>query len=88
MSIIAIFQPEGQPLALVSAKPNDVTVELAERATPVGLPFKLIDESEVPTDFTFRSAFEWDGDLNEDNDGYGGGQAPLTENLSKEEGGE
>lgn len=71
MAIIAIYQPKDAPLAIVSAKPNDVTVAKAQRAVPTGLPFKLIDESELPTDWTFRAAWEWTTDLSTDNDGVG-----------------
>ncbi len=33
--------------------------EVAEKDVPVGKPFKIIDTEEVPTDRTFRNAWEF-----------------------------
>ena len=43
---------------------------IAKKDTPSGLPFWIVDESEIPTDRTDRDAWELDGTQSEP-DGYG-----------------
>lgn len=43
---------------------------IAVKDTPTGLPFWIVDESEIPTDRTNREAWELDGTQGEP-DGYG-----------------
>lgn len=72
MSQVIIFQPASGPLAIFTPSPGvTVSAALGAQITPKGLPFKIIDASEVPTDKTFRAVWEWDGDLSTDNDGVG-----------------
>ena len=33
--------------------------EVAKKDVPAGKPYKIVDVSEIPTDRTFRSAWEW-----------------------------
>jgi len=44
--------------------------EIAEKDVPAGLPYKIVDVSEIPSDRTFREA--WDIDEAELTDGVGG----------------
>ena len=34
-------------------------IEIAARVVPVGKPFKIVDVSDIPTDRTFRNAWEY-----------------------------
>ena len=43
--------------------------ELAIKDVPTGLPYRIINTSDIPTDRTFRDA--WEADFTEP-DGYGG----------------
>lgn len=33
---------------------------IAKKDTPHGFPYKIVNESEIPSDRTFRHAWEWD----------------------------
>lgn len=59
-------------LAIVHPAPNETHTieEIAEKDVPSGLPYKIIDFSEIPTDRTFRDA--WDIDEKLLTDGVGG----------------
>jgi len=48
--------------------------EIAEKDVPAGLPYKIVDVSEIPADRTWRQA--WDIDEAELTDGFGGAE-PL-----------
>jgi hypothetical protein len=51
--------------------PVEDTVDLhkiAKANTPAGIPYKIINVNELPTDRTFRSAWTYDFTIN---DGYG-----------------
>lgn len=39
---------------------------IAKKDTPHGLPYKIVDESEIPSDRTFRNAWEWDNTVEPD----------------------
>lgn len=39
---------------------------IAKKDVPAGLPYKIVDESEIPSDRTFRSAWEWDDTVEPD----------------------
>lgn len=45
--------------------------EIAVKDTPAGIPYRIIDVSDVPADRTFRSA--WEADFTAP-DGFGGAQ--------------
>jgi hypothetical protein len=34
--------------------------EIADKDVPAGKPYKIVDASEIPTDLTFRNAWEYD----------------------------
>jgi hypothetical protein len=51
--------------------------EIAEKDVPEGRPYKIVDISELPTDRTFRNA--WDIDEAELTDGVGGAITSFDE---------
>lgn len=52
--------PENGVAVIVPAPDCGLTVEeIADKNVPEGLPFKIVDESDIPTDRTFRDAWEW-----------------------------
>ncbi len=56
-----IIYPTEQGVAiLVPAKDCGLTVEeIALKDVPQGTPYKIVDVSEIPTDRTFRDAWEY-----------------------------
>lgn len=51
---VAILHPTNEALSLMSID------EIAKKDVPTGLPYKIVDDSEVPTDRTFRDAWTVD----------------------------
>lgn len=52
--------PEGGVAIIIPAPDCGLTIEqIAEKDVPAGVPFKVVDVSEIPTDRTFRSAWEF-----------------------------
>jgi hypothetical protein len=59
-SIIIYPTPEGGVAIIIPAFECGLTIkEIAAKDVPVGVPFKIIDASDVPTDRTFRNAWEF-----------------------------
>ena len=56
-----IYQtPEGGVAIIVPAPECGLTIEqIAAKDVPSGKPFKIVDVSEIPSDRTFRNAWEW-----------------------------
>lgn len=44
--------------------------QIAEKDVPFELPYKIVDEADIPTDRTYRDAWEWDSTIIPD--GFGG----------------
>jgi hypothetical protein len=81
---VAIVIPTPEWLA------NNSIEVLAKKDVPAGVPYKIVSVDDIPSDRTFRSA--WEADLNEP-DGYGIGaeawfaeQAALNATASNGEG--
>lgn len=52
--------PEGGVAIIVPAVECGLTIEqIAAKDVPTGVPFKIVDVSEIPTDRTFRNAWEF-----------------------------
>lgn len=52
--------PEGGVAIIIPAPDCGLTVEqIAAKDVPAGVPFKVVDVSEIPTDRTFRNAWEF-----------------------------
>ena len=51
---------EGGVAIIIPAPECGLTIEqIAEKDVPPGKPFKIIDVTDIPTDRTFRSAWEY-----------------------------
>ena len=72
MTKCIIYKRKNGMISILHIAPNEThTVEeIAVKDVPSGLPYKIIDFSEIPTDRTFRDA--WDIDENLLTDGVGG----------------
>ena len=52
--------PEGGVAIIIPAVECGLTIEqIAAKDVPAGVPFKVVDVSEIPTDRTFRNAWEF-----------------------------
>lgn len=52
--------PEGGVAIIVPAPDCGLTIEqIAAKDVPAGVPFKVVDVSEIPSDRTFRNAWEF-----------------------------
>jgi hypothetical protein len=69
-----IFKTEDGGLSVLIPTPEALKTytleQIAEKDVPEGVPYKIIDVSELPADRTFRNA--WDIDESELTDGVGG----------------
>lgn len=51
---------EGGVAVIIPAPKCGLTIEeIAAKDVPEGKPFKIVDVSDIPTDRTFRDAWEW-----------------------------
>ena len=76
-----IYKTEGGGVAVIIPAPeclqNYTIQQIAEKDVPEGLPYKIIDVSEIPSDRTFRDA--WEVDESELTDGVGGSITSFEE---------
>ena len=61
---VSILHPTDEALSFMTID------EIAKKDVPTGLPYKIVDDSEIPTDRTFRDA--WTVDEATLTDGVGG----------------
>jgi hypothetical protein len=58
-----IIYPAGEGVAIITPTPSYLLIhtieELASKDVPAGKPFKIVDASEIPSDRTFRNAWEY-----------------------------
>lgn len=56
-----VYKTPENTVAVIVPSPNwEGTVEeLAAKDVPEGCSFKIVEDSEVPSDRTFRNAWEW-----------------------------
>ena len=56
-----IYQNDEGGVTLLTPSPNwkGTLEELAAKDVPAGKPHKIVDESEIPSDRTFRNAWEY-----------------------------
>lgn len=75
---------EGGVSIIVPAPDCGLTIEeIAAKDVPAGKPYKIVDVADIPTDRTFRAA--WEADITEP-DGHGiGADAWFAEQAAKEE---
>jgi hypothetical protein len=52
--------PEGGVAVIIPAPDCGLTIEeIAAKDVPAGVPFRIVDASEIPSDRTFRNAWEF-----------------------------
>jgi hypothetical protein len=64
-----IIYKTGSGVAVIAPTGELSVTETAKKDVPTGLPYKIVDVSEIPSDRTFRNA--WDIDEAELTDGVG-----------------
>ena len=73
MSQVIIYQPEGAPVAVIRPTEDALALygieAIALKDVPAGMPFKIIDAADVPTDRTHRAG--WTVDPADLTDGVG-----------------
>ncbi len=78
-----IIYPNGKGgIAIITPAPCDLTIEqIAQKDTPAGVPYRIINASDIPEDRTKREA--WEADFSSP-DGYGmGAEAWFAANGDK-----
>lgn len=60
MSKVIIYPIEDGKIAILWPSPNYPVEEVAKKDVPVGLPYRIIDSSDLPQDGAFRSAWTAD----------------------------
>lgn len=62
MSQRIIYPTDDSGVAIIIPAPEcGLSIEeIARKDVPAGLPYKIVDESAIPTDRTFRNAWEMD----------------------------
>ena len=73
---VSVLIPTDEALSFATIE------QIAEKDVPVGLPYWIVDTSIVPTDRTFRNAWEIDDSFGEP-DGFGGENNEFDEELLK-----
>ena len=68
-----IFKNEDNSIGIITPTQEAINAygveAIAKKDTPHGLHYKIVNESEIPSDRTFRNAWEWDSTV--DPDGVG-----------------
>ena len=55
-----IYKTANNGVAVIIPSENVLSIEdVAAKDVPVGVQYKIVDVSEIPTDRTFRDAWEW-----------------------------
>ena len=73
---IGIITPTDEALSFATIK------QIAEKDCPYNLPYWIVEDSVIPTDRTFRSAWEIDESFGKP-DGFGGESNEFDEELLK-----
>ena len=73
---IRIITPTNEALSFATV------IQVAEKDVPYNLPYWIVEDSVIPTDRTFRSAWEIDENF-EEPDGFGGESNEFDEELLK-----
>lgn len=73
---IAIIVPSDEALTFATIE------QIAEKDVPYNLPYWIVPTSDIPTDRTFRNAWEIDESFGEP-DGFGGESNEFDEELLK-----
>lgn len=71
---IAYQLPEKQVSVIVPADCGLTLIQIGQKDVPAGVPFWIVDASTVPTDRTFRDAWELDVASMGEPSGFGGAE--------------
>ena len=84
MSKCILYRNDNGGVSVIIPADCGLTIEeIAQKDVPAGIPYKITDISNIPTDRTFRAA--WEADFAEP-DGYGiGADAWFAEQATKGE---
>lgn len=84
MSKCILYRNDNGRVSVIIPADCGLTIEeIAQKDVPAGVPYKITDISNIPTDRTFRAA--WEADFTEP-DGYGiGADAWFAEQATKGE---
>lgn len=87
MSQVIVYEQDGGVVAIV--RPTEEAINLygihaiARKDVPAGVPYLIVQEADIPTDRTFRDA--WEADFSNPH-GYGiGAEAWFAEQAAKEQ---
>lgn len=51
--------PDGGVAVIIPVDPDLTIEEVAAKDVPAGAPWRIVDADTIPTDRTFRAAWEW-----------------------------
>lgn len=73
MNKVILFQPEGGIVSIMTPCECGLTIaEIGQKDVPAGLPFWIVDASDLPADRSMRNAWTLDAEAMGDPDGVGG----------------
>ena len=76
---VAVLIPTSEALSFATI------AQIAEKDVPKDLPYKIVEDTDIPSDRTYRDAWEWDNTIVPD--GFGGESnefdTQLLENYNK-----
>ena len=79
-----IFKNEDNSLGIITPSDESLSfatiVQIAEKDVPYNLPYWIVEDSVIPEDRTFRSAWEIDKSIGEPN-GFGGESNQFDSSL-------
>lgn len=68
-----IFQADGRPVSVLIPADCGMTLEqIGQKDVPAGVPFWIVEASTIPTDRTFRDAWQLDVASMGEPSGFGG----------------
>ena len=60
MNLRIIYATDDNGVAIIIPADCDLTIdEIADKDVPAGKPYKIVDVADIPTDRTFRDAWEY-----------------------------
>lgn len=78
-----IVYQDGDGIVKILVPSSELSIEeVARKDVPAGLAYKIVDTSEIPSDRTFRNA--WEADMSEPHGTGIGHEAWVTEQAEKE----
>lgn len=73
MDKLIVYQLPARPVSIIIPCDCGLTIEqIGKKDVPQGVPFWIVEASTIPTDRTFRDAWELDTDSMGEPSGFGG----------------